>query len=56
MIILCITNIKHDVDIFDLSKYDPNVTLKDYLRNFDKSIAYTIICGGKGSPINDRHN
>jgi DNA (cytosine-5)-methyltransferase 1 len=58
LIIVCIRNdIHHDVDIFDLSKYEKNVSLKDYLgKNFDKKCAYTIRCGGKGSPINDRHN
>ena len=25
-------------------------------KNFEKKCAYTIRCGGKGSPINDRHN
>jgi DNA (cytosine-5)-methyltransferase 1 len=58
LIILCIRNdIKHDVNIFDLSKYEKDVSLKDYLsKNFEKKCAYTIRCGGKGSPINDRHN
>ena len=58
LIILCIrSDIKHDVNIFDLSKYEKNVILKDYLgKNFEKKCAYTIRCGGKGSPIDDRHN
>ena len=58
LIILCIRDdIKHGIDIFDLSKYEKNVSLKDYLdKNFEKECAYTIRCGGKGSPINDRHN
>jgi DNA (cytosine-5)-methyltransferase 1 len=58
LIMLCIRrDIKHAVNIFDLSKYEKKVSLKDYLgKNFDKECAYTIRCGGKGSPINDRHN
>jgi len=47
-------NINH---FFDLSKYKKKVTLSDYLGlPFDKETAYTIRCGGKNSPINDRHN
>ena len=58
LIIVCVReDIKHDVDVFNLSKYEKNVSLKDYLgKNFEKKCAYTIRCGGKGSPINDRHN
>ena len=38
-------------------KYEKNVNLKEYLHlNFKKDIAYTIRCGGRKSPINDRHN
>ena len=42
---------------FDLKEYEKKVTLSDYLgKNFEKETAYTIRCGGSGSPINDRHN
>ena len=31
--------------------------MKEYLgRNFKKEVAYTLRCGGKNSPIDDRHN
>ena len=44
-------------DFFKLDKYIKNTTLSDYLgQNFKKDIAYTLRCGGKHSPINDRHN
>jgi DNA (cytosine-5)-methyltransferase 1 len=44
-------------DILDLKKYEKNVTLSKYMnKNFEKNIAYTIRCGGKSSPINDKHN
>ena len=42
---------------FELDEYKKNTTMKEYLgKNFIKDIAYTIRCGGKNSPINDRHN
>jgi DNA (cytosine-5)-methyltransferase 1 len=42
---------------FDLKEYEKKVTLTEYLgKNFVKETAYTIRCGGGGSPINDRHN
>ena len=44
-------------NFFELSKYKKNTTLTDYLgRNFQKDVAYTLRCGGKHSPIDDRHN
>lgn len=43
--------------IFELSKYEKNITLSKYLgKKFEKTTAYTIRCGGKSSPINDKHN
>jgi DNA (cytosine-5)-methyltransferase 1 len=43
--------------IFDLDEYKQNITLSNYLgKNFQKDIAYTLRCGGKNSPINDKHN
>jgi len=42
---------------FELSEYKKKTTMKDYLgKNFKKEIAYTLRCGGKKSPIDDRHN
>ncbi len=44
-------------NFFELSKYEKKVTLSEYLnKNFEKETAYTIRCGGKHSPIDDRHN
>lgn len=44
-------------NFFDFDEYKKNTTLKEYLgKNFKKDTAYTIRCGGKNSPINDRHN
>jgi len=42
---------------FNLDEYINNTTLKPYLnKNFEKDLAYTIRCGGKNSPIDDKHN
>jgi len=42
---------------FDLDDYKKTNTLTQYLgQNFEKDIAYTLRCGGKHSPIDDRHN
>ena len=44
-------------NFFELSSYKKKTTLTDYLgQNFKKEFAYTIRCGGKNSPIDDRHN
>ena len=58
LIFLCVRNdIKHDIDLFDLSKYEKDIKLSDYLsKNFEKDYAYTIRCGGAKSPIDGRHN
>ena len=46
--------IKH---ILDFKEYEKQVLLSTYLgKQFEKDIAYTIRCGGKKSPINDKHN
>jgi DNA (cytosine-5)-methyltransferase 1 len=43
--------------IFDLKDYEKKITLSNFLnKNFKKDIAYTIRCGGRKSPINDKHN
>ena len=48
----------NDMDnFFELSEYEKNTTMKEYLgKNFVKDTAYTLRCGGKNSPIDDRHN
>jgi DNA (cytosine-5)-methyltransferase 1 len=44
-------------DIFNFKEYEKQVKLSEFLgKNFEKDIAYTIRCGGKNSPINDKHN
>ena len=44
-------------EFFNLSEYEKKTTLKEYLRrDFEKTTAYTIRCGGKQSAIDDRHN
>jgi DNA (cytosine-5)-methyltransferase 1 len=41
---------------FDLDEYKKDVSLSEYLgKNFVRKFAYTIRCGGRGSPINSRH-
>lgn len=43
--------------IFELDEYKKETTLKDFFgKNFEKEIAYTIRCGGRKSPIDDKHN
>ena len=44
-------------EILDLKKYAVHVTLSEYLgKPFERTVAYTLRCGGRSSPINDRHN
>ena len=41
----------------DFEQYKKEKTLSELFgKNFEKSIAYTIRCGGKNSPIDDKHN
>jgi DNA (cytosine-5)-methyltransferase 1 len=51
-------NVKTGIaNLLDLKKYEKTNTLTKYLnKNFEKNIAYTIRCGGKHSPIKDKHN
>jgi DNA (cytosine-5)-methyltransferase 1 len=50
-------NISQINKIFDLKKYEKKFTLSEYLnKNFEKKIAYTLRCGGRRSPIDDKHN
>ena len=46
-----------DLDnFFNLTEYEKHITMKDFLhKNFVKEFAY-IRCGGRKSPIDDRHN
>jgi DNA (cytosine-5)-methyltransferase 1 len=61
---LIIVGIRNDVEsakhidkILDLDEYKQEHTLTELLgKNFEKKTAYTIRCGGKNSPINDKHN
>ena len=49
--------IKHIDKLLDLDEYKKETTLTELLgKNFEKKTAYTIRCGGKNSPINDKHN
>ena len=44
-------------NILNFEEYEKHVSLSAFLgKNFEKDIAYTIRCGGKNSPINDKHN
>ena len=44
-------------EFFNLREYEKQTTLTQYLgKEFEKKTAYTIRCGGKRSPIDDRHN
>lgn len=61
LFLFCVkNNIKTDKDIkniFNLEEYEKNTTLSEFLsKNFKKKCAYTIRCGGKNSPIHDKHN
>jgi len=61
---LIIIGIRNDLEIvkfidklLDFDEYKKETTLSEFLgKNFEKKTAYTIRCGGKNSPINDKHN
>jgi len=43
--------------LLDFDRFKKTTTLAEYLgKNFAKPTAYTIRCGGRRSPINDKHN
>ena len=43
--------------LLNFEEYRQEKTLSELLgKNFEKTTAYTIRCGGKGSPIHDKHN
>jgi DNA (cytosine-5)-methyltransferase 1 len=48
----------HHIDkLLQFDEYKKEKTLTELFgKNFEKKIAYTIRCGGKNSPINDKHN
>jgi DNA (cytosine-5)-methyltransferase 1 len=44
-------------ELLNFTAYEKTVTLSQLLgMNFKKKTAYTIRCGGKHSPLNDKHN
>lgn len=52
-----LTLAEHIHKLLDLDQYKKDSTLSSLLdKNFEKKTAYTIRCGGKNSPINDKHN
>jgi DNA (cytosine-5)-methyltransferase 1 len=61
---LIIVGVKNDSDmvqhinkLLDLDEYKKETTLTDFFgKNFEKTTAYTIRCGGRNSPIKDKHN
>jgi DNA (cytosine-5)-methyltransferase 1 len=49
--------VKHIDTLLNFDVYKQNKTLSELLgKKFEKKIAYTIRCGGRNSPINDKHN
>lgn len=49
--------VKKIESLLSFEEYKRNVSLSTLLsKNFEKEMAYTIRCGGRKSPINDRHN
>ena len=49
--------VTHLDKFFDLTEYKNDTTLTTFLnKDFKKDIAYTLRCGGRHSPIDDRHN
>lgn len=49
--------INHIDNLLDLDEYKKETTLtKFFSRKFEKTTAYTIRCGGRNSPIKDKHN
>ncbi len=44
-------------DILNFKEYEKQISLSTFLgKQFEKESAYTIRCGGKNSPINNKHN
>jgi DNA (cytosine-5)-methyltransferase 1 len=56
LFIICSLN-KIPDDFFMFDEFKKNIKLCDYLNiDIEKPISYTIRCGGRRSPINDKHN
>jgi len=48
---------RNPIDVWDVSEHKVSTTLSDYLgRNYQRKTAFTLRCGGRNSPIDDRHN
>lgn len=44
-------------DLLDFHEYEKEISLSEYLgKPFERNCAYTIRCGGRHSPMGDRHN
>lgn len=57
MLIVATYNGLSNTEILDFNRFKKTVTLSEYLnKQFDKDIAYTIRCGGRGSKIGNKHN
>jgi len=61
LIIVCVRNdteiVKHLDKLLEFDEYKKDSSLSELLgKKFEAKNAYTIRCGGKNSPINDRHN
>jgi DNA (cytosine-5)-methyltransferase 1 len=49
--------VKHVDKLLDFEEYKHRITLSEFFnRKFEKECAYTIRCGGRHSPIHDKHN
>ena len=49
--------VNHLDELLDFDEYKKETTLTEFFsKNFEKTTAYTIRCGGRNSPIKDKHN
>lgn len=49
--------VNHLDELLDFNEYKKETTLTEFFsKNFEKTTAYTIRCGGRNSPIKDKHN
>lgn len=57
LLIVGVRGIPPQMSILDFERFKSNVTLSDYLgKPFEKQVAYTIRCGGRGSALGNKHN
>jgi DNA (cytosine-5)-methyltransferase 1 len=57
MLIIGVRDGLSNTDIMNFDRFKKTVSLSKYLdKQFDKDIAYTIRCGGRGSKIGNKHN